>query len=518
VIRVAPVLDPSIQHNPLLNGEQRKAALEVSHVAPRNPDSDVVFARADEAFLAGRRLYQSGKRTDARIQFDRAVDLYMQAYSQTTDKARFQRRFEETIDTIHRYDLAGLDAGVETEEPGFAPSPLEDILEMTFPVDPKLKSRVKAELQATVSQLPLTLNDSVLGFIQFFSGRGYRTMVAGLERSGRYAPMIRRILSEEGIPQELIHLAQAESGFLPRAVSRKKATGMWQFMGWRGKEYGLEQNAHFDDRLDPEKATRAAARHLRDLYEQFGDWYLAVAAYNCGPGNVERAVERSGYADFWELRNRRLIPMETSNYVPIILAMTIMTKNAEKYNLDRITPEAALEYDVIEMTHPTHLALIADLAETPASEIQALNPALLRSIAPTEYAVRVPKGRGSSIESVLRTIPGERRASWRVHRVGAGDTLAGIGKLYGETPNVIAAVNELDVTGPDPGDLLVIPKARCDGSEQPKMAARKGGKQTVSRSSSRYSRSAKARKTYTARPSTVKRGTNLSYNRARAAR
>ena len=146
--------------------------------------------------------------------------------------------------------------------------------------------------------------------------------------------MIQRILDEEGVPQELIHLAQAESGFIPRAVSRKAAGGMWQFLTWRGNEYGLKQTRYTDDRMDPEKATRSAARHLRDLYHEFGDWYLAIAAYNCGPGSVEKAVERTGYADFWELRARGVLPAETTNYVPIILAMTIMEKNAAEYGIE----------------------------------------------------------------------------------------------------------------------------------------------------------------------------------------
>ena len=136
--------------------------------------------------------------------------------------------------------------------------------------------------------------------------------------------MIQRVLDEEGVPQELIHLAQAESGFIPRAVSRKAAGGMWQFLAWRGQQYGLMQTKYTDDRMDPEMATRAAAHHLHDLYNEFGDWYLAIAAYNCGPGNVEKAVERTGYADFWELRSHGLLPAETTNYVPIILAMTII--------------------------------------------------------------------------------------------------------------------------------------------------------------------------------------------------
>src|SRR5262249_5165255 len=164
---------------------------------------------------------------------------------------------------------------------------------------------------------------------------------------------------EEGIPPELIHLAQAESGFFPRAVSHKAATGMWQFVQFRGRQYGLMQTPYSDDRLDPEKATRSAARHLRDLFEKFGDWYLAIAAYHCGPGCVERAVERTGYADFWELRSRRTIPIETTNYVPIILAMTIMAKNAKEYGLDGVVPDPPLEYDVAGIAPAPHPAPVA---------------------------------------------------------------------------------------------------------------------------------------------------------------
>src|SRR5437867_1108125 len=222
------------------------------------------------------------------------------------------------VEAIHRYDLAGLGSAVSLDEPQFEKAPLEDILQMTFPVDPKLKAKVRDQVQATVSQLPLTVNDTVLGYIHHFSGRGKNTLIAGTRRAGRYRALIQRILDEEGVPQELIHLAQAESGFLPRAISRKAAAGMWQFMAWRGQEYGLERTRYTDDRLDPERATRAAARHLRDLYHRYGDWYLAIAAYDCGPGVIDKAVERTGYADFFELRNHRMLPAETTNYVPII--------------------------------------------------------------------------------------------------------------------------------------------------------------------------------------------------------
>jgi membrane-bound lytic murein transglycosylase D len=301
------------------------------------------------------------------------------------------------------------------------------------------------------------MNDSILGFINYFSAKGHRTIVAGLERAGRYKPMIHRILGEEGVPQELIYLAQAESGFMPRAISNKAAAGMWQFVKFRGQEYGLNQTPFTDDRLDPEKATRAAARHLKDLYTQFGDWYLAIAAYNCGPGTVAKAVERTGYADFFELRDRHVLPKETTNYVPIILAMTIMSKNAKEYGLEDLALESPVDYDTVSMTAPTHLQLIGDMTDTPISQLQMLNPALLKNIAPESYEVRVPKGSGEALSASLETIPASQRASWRMHRVETGDTLAGIAKRYGITTKSISDVNKMIGTEPSAGDHLIIP-------------------------------------------------------------
>jgi membrane-bound lytic murein transglycosylase D len=295
---------------------------------------------------------------------------------------------------------------------------------MTFPVPPELSTEVEEQLSETVSQLPLELNDIVLSYINYFSSpKGRRTLEAGLKRSGRYREMISRILAEEGVPQEFIYLAQAESGFLPRAVSHKAAVGMWQFIQSRGREYGLLRSSHYDDRLDPEKATRSAARHLKDLQAKFGDWYLAVAAYNCGDGCVERAVERTGYADFWRLRSLGAIPKETTNYVPIILAMTIMHKNAKAYGLEDLEFDSPLRYESVEFDAPTHLALIADAADRPVSEIRELNPALLTSVAPPGYPVHLPGGTRTMVLAALETIPRAKRASWRVHRVGESDTI-----------------------------------------------------------------------------------------------
>jgi len=416
--------------------------------------------RADQAMNDGKRAYQTNDLERARREFDLAVDLMLEALDENSDaREDYDSHLDRMVDAIHRFDLQGLGAAENVEQGQFEKAPLEDILQMTFPVDPRLKDRVREQVAATVSQLPLSVNDTVLGYINYFSRRGHGTVVAGMQRSGRYRPMIQRILDEEGVPQELIHLAQAESGFLPRALSRAAAGGMWQFLTWRGREYGLNQTRYTDERMDPEKATRAAARHLRDLYSQFGDWYLAIAAYNCGPGVVEKAVERTGYADFWELRGRRVIPAETTNYVPIILAMTIMEKNAAEYGLDSVQMDAPLEYDTVDIGAPTSLALISDITDTPLSELAGLNPAVLRGTIPENWGLHVPKGSGLQLTAVLQLVPAANRLAWRMHRVGPGDTLASIGKRYGVTAAGIVAANNLAAAEAAEGDRLLIPAA-----------------------------------------------------------
>jgi membrane-bound lytic murein transglycosylase D len=459
--RTAPVVElaepPAVQSNLFLH-DVPALLLTNPQVPPRNARADALVERADQRFQAGKRYYQANEIANARREFDAAFDLMLEASDQNPpDRQEFERRLDEMVDAIHRFDLAGMGASADIEEGKFEKAPLEDILQMTFPVDPRLKDKVREQVAATVSQLPLSVNDAVLGYIHYFSTRGHKTLVNGLQRSGRYRPMIQRILDEEGLPQELIHLAQAESGFFPRAVSRRAAGGMWQFLRWRGNEYGLRQTRYTDDRMDPEKATRAAARHLRDLYQEFGDWYLAIAAYNCGPVNVERAVERTGYADFWELRGRGVLPAETSNYVPIILAMTIMEKNAAAYGLDGIQLEPPLEYDTVEISSPTSLALVSDVTETPVGELAALNPAVLRGMVPAGCSLRVPKGGGPQLIAALPLVPAEHRDSWRMHRVGTGETLAGIGKRYGTAPSGIVAANHLRPAEAVEGDRLLIP-------------------------------------------------------------
>jgi membrane-bound lytic murein transglycosylase D len=439
-----------------------RIATEKEHKIFEPSASDLLIEQAEERFKAGRKLYRVKDNDHARTEFDAAVDLMIQASVAPTNRTLYENKLDEMVDSIHHLDLAGMGAEAPTDEEQaqFDKVPLEDILQTTFPVDPRLKSKVSEELHATSSGLPLVMNDAVLSYINYFSGRGHSTMVAGLQRVGRYKAMIQKVFAEEGVPQELIYVAQAESGFLPRAMSYAAAGGMWQFIQSRGNQYGLGQTAYSDDRFDPEKATRAAARHLKDLYTEFGDWYLAIAAYNCGPGGIEKAIERTGYADFWELRSRGALPAETTNYVPIILAMTIMGKNAKEYGLDDVTPEAPVEYDTVEMSASTNLALVGDLTDAPISYLIELNPALLRNVAPAGYSLHVPKSTATTLIAGLDSIPADHRQSWRMHRVEQGETLAVIAKRYGATTTSIISANHMaSADEPAPGDHLIIPTA-----------------------------------------------------------
>jgi membrane-bound lytic murein transglycosylase D len=478
------------EHLPYINEIAKET--QKGPAAFRPNASDLLIDQAEAKFQSGKRFYRQRNFDQARADFDAAIDLMLKASDSPTDRELFECKLEDMVDTIHRDDLAGFGAAAVETSPQFDKAPLEDIALMTFPVDPKIKDKVQTEMKTIASALPLEVNDVVLGYINFFNSKGRRTIEYGFERAGKYEPMISKIFAEEGIPQELIHLAQAESGFLPRAVSRAAAEGMWQFVKSRGNQYGLMQTPYSDDRLDPEKATRAAAHHLHDLYNEFHDWYLAMAAYNCGPGNVEKAVERTGYADYWELRARHALPNETANYVPIILAMTIMSKNASEYGLDHLTLDAPLEYDTLHLDSTTNLALIGDLTETPLSQLQQLNPALLRATAPAGYDLRLPKGSAQQVEAALEKVPAEIRASSRMHRVEAGESLAAIARRYNASVSMIASVN---AGTPSEGDLVLIPAAYRETAAAPARSASRPVRRTATSSARRPAAATTAHKT-----------------------
>src|SRR5438477_1186709 len=385
--------------------------------------------------------------------------MLQSGYDLDTDP-KLSELFHRVVDTVYTYELQAFRAGDGFQEAPAVPAPIGEVAEMTFPVDPRLKARAEEAAKNISHDLPLTVNDEVLSFLNFFqTPRGKAIVETGLRRSGRYQEMIARVLHEEGIPQDLIYLAQAESAFQPLALSRAGARGIWQFVAWRGNEYGLKHTWWIDERQDPEKATRAAAQHLRDLYGLYGDWYLAMAAYNCGPGNVQKGIERTGYADFWELYRRNVLPKETKNYVPIILALTLIAKDAPHYGID-VDPETPVTTDIVKRGRAIDLRLVAETIDVDVETLRGLNPSLLRLATPDDpaFELRLPVGSAEKFSAEIADIPPDKWVSWRRHRVETGETLTSIGKKYHVTAAAIADANNLERNvALDAGEKLIIP-------------------------------------------------------------
>jgi membrane-bound lytic murein transglycosylase D len=437
-----------------------KAAVPQSEIKP-DPVAERI-KKVEEEYQSGLKLYNAGQKQDAKQHFDRAFNLLVGSPSDIRSDKRFEPEFNRVLDSVNKLELAELQQADNAAEQKSEPAPIDEANEVTnYPIDPNLKAKATAEMQATHSDLPLMMTDQVAGYINYFSTRGRGTLERALARSGRYREMIERILKEEGVPQDLIYLAQAESGFHPYAVSRAGARGIWQFMGSRARAYDLHHDVWMDERQDPEKSTRAAARHLKDLYNQFGDWYLAMAAYNSGPGTVQSAVKRTGYADFWELYHRNVLPKETRNYVPIIVAVTIMAKNPEQYSLDDVNPDPEMLYETVKITYPVDLRLVAECVDVPLAQLQDLNPSLLRLTTPKgRFELHLPIGTVEKYQAAIASIPPDMRVWWRYHKVISGDTLMSVARKHHTTVKAIAEANQLEANAEiESGARLVIPIA-----------------------------------------------------------
>jgi membrane-bound lytic murein transglycosylase D len=442
---------------PLRNSRAKPAAL----LLPQLPGGEeFLIAEVEEKFASGEQNYKAGHLEAARKDFDDAVDWMLESGYDPNGDAKLSELFHRVVDSVYAYELQAFRAGDGFQEAPAVPAPIDEVAEMTFPVDPRLKERAEEAAKNVSHDLPLTVNDEVLSFVNFFqTPRGRAIVETGLNRAGRYREMISRVLHEEGMPQDLIYLAQAESAFQPLALSRAGARGIWQFVSYRGQEYGLRHTWWVDERQDPEKATRAAAQHLRDLYKMFGDWYLAMAAYNCGPGNVQKGIERTGYADFWELYKRNVLPRETRNYVPIIVALTLIAKYAEHYGI-HAEPEAPVPTDVVKPGRAIDLRLVAETIDVDVETLRGLNPSLLRLATPNDpsFELHLPQGTAERFSAEIADIPPDKWVSWRRHRVEAGETLTAIAKKYRVTPLAIAEANNLERSAAlDPGEKLIIP-------------------------------------------------------------
>jgi membrane-bound lytic murein transglycosylase D len=427
---------------------------------PLRGSKEELIARVQQKFASGEQNYKAGHLEAARKDFDEAVDWMLESGYDLNGDPKLSELFHRVVDTVYADELQAFRAGDGFQEAPAVPAPIDEVADMTFPVDPRLKDRAEQAAKNLSHDLPLTVNDQVLSFLNFFqTPRGRAIVETGLRRAGRYREMISRVLQEEGMPQDLIYLAQAESAFQPLALSRAGARGIWQFVAWRGNEYGLRHTWWVDERQDPEKATRAAARHLRDLYTMYGDWYLAMAAYNCGPGNVQKGIERTGYADFWELYKRNVLPRETKNYVPIIVALTLIAKDAAHYGI-QVDPEPPVATDVVKPGRAVDLRLVAETIDVDVETLRSLNPSLLRLATPDDpsFELHLPAGTAERFSAEIADIPADKWVSWRRHRVEAGETLTSIGKKYQVTAAAIAAANNLEHgVALSAGEKLIIP-------------------------------------------------------------
>jgi membrane-bound lytic murein transglycosylase D len=454
----APVQQPQKNSQPQQTEPTGANSQPPSSSPTPDPVGDLV-ARVEQQYQSGLAKFQAGNTDAAKEDFDQAFNALLESNLEIRSDDRLEKEFDRIVDGVNHLNLS--DAATETEAQTSEPAPIDETNGITPAASADIKAKAQAEIKSTHSDLPLMMTDQVAGYITYFSNHGRGTFERAYARSGRYHDMMVRILREEGVPQDLIYLAQAESGFQPTAVSRAGARGIWQFMGSRAKGYGLQRSPWVDDRQDPEKSTRAAARHLRDLYGQFGDWYLAMAAYNSGPGTVQAAVKRTGYADFWELYRRNVLPKETRNYVPIILAVTLMTKNLSHYGFDDVSMDRPAAFDTVKINYPVDLRLVADCVDATSQQLQQLNPSLLRLSTPKDgaFELHLPAGSKQQYETAMASIPAGMRLWWRYPAVHSGDTLASLARRYRVTEKSIVEANQLQSGALEGNAKVVIPLA-----------------------------------------------------------
>jgi len=415
-----------------------------------------------ELYAVGMDDYRAGNLEKAKDEFDRALATMLESDLNIQGDEKLSSEFNNIVEDIYDAEAASLEHGDSLSPHNYEAAPLDSFSGLTFPVDPHVKERAVEELKSVHSDLPLVSNAYVDGVITYLQNhaRGYINNV--LKRGGMYHDIISEALQKEGIPQDLIYLAAGESALNPLAVSKTGAKGIWQFMPGTAVLYGLKKDRWVDDRLDPMKSTAAAARTLKDLYRTFGDWFLAMAAYDSGPLTVQRAIEKTGYADYWELRRLHALPAETENYVPVFLATALIAKDPKAYGFDT-PPDPPLALDRVKVETPTDLRLIAQLIDHPVEELVTLNPGLQRWTTPANdpaYVLNLPAGTKDLYEKNVAVIPPDKRIWWRAHKVGGGETLATIAKELHVSPAILAQANQLTPGGSlEAGTHLVVPMA-----------------------------------------------------------
>jgi membrane-bound lytic murein transglycosylase D len=440
---------------------------------------DQVIERAGDHFRKGKLNLEDSKRDQARDEFDKAVDEILMSGLDVRASQRLQTFYLELIEKIYREEVPLLqqitpqqsapqvvaqgstEAKTETpeiakvEQPkqqlvgfrlqGFEPSPLDPLSKVVLTEqEKKVSDSDIAALEQAKNALDFnfTTNPLIQQYINYYQGRGRSTMETGLRRSGRFMKIARETFRREGVPEDITWLGQVESSWTPRARSWAAASGLWQFVPSSGAQYGLRQTAWVDERNGIEKPTAASARYLKDLAKRYnGDWLLAMAAYNTGALNVDRAISRAGEANYWKIFP--YIAQETRNYVPNILAVILIAKDPEKYGFHGIRPEPPISFESISVPSATSLRLIADVTDTNVEYLQSLNPELKRDTTPRgeAYTMRVPAGKGKQLAALLKRIPAEHRDDARVIAVAPGEDLQSVANRTGVSIATLQAMN-----------------------------------------------------------------------------
>jgi len=435
---------------------------------PQIPPDEVqtLIAASDGHFKAGQKELEQGHVEAAKAEFNLAVDVLLESSYGGRTEPRIRDHFDRLVDRISTYELRALAAGDGFTEKKYEPASIDELLLVsdTFGT-PAATAELKDAAQSDPAShdIPIPLNQRVLSYIELFQGRLHDFIEQGMRRGSKYLPMIQNVFRAEGLPLDLAYVPLVESAFKPNALSRMKAKGVWQFMTGTAIENGLRRDWYIDERSDPEKATVAAAKYLRTLSKIFGgDWHLALASYNGGPGRLQRAIKTNRLDSFWKLAERpKALPRETREYVPMILAAIVIARNPTQYGFD-FEPESVTQFDKVTLPRPVDLRRVAEWTDTSIDDIQALNPELRRWTTPlkdTQYALKVPIGTADVVLSRIGDTASADLASLKFYTVKRGDTLPLIAKKLKVSKVDLAEANYLAVSARvSAGQKLMVPQ------------------------------------------------------------